>query len=152
VVVTIGDAEVTNAVVGKEAKKWSFKDGDVTFLEASGEKSFAHKAVNEGAKPFVNYTIELKHKATLPFGKSFERLMTCGSLVGCQRIVAAGETLQCGTFLPADPDSRVILEDKPYLVVQLSAKEEYPLSWLKSGKDVKVPGASLTCEFGKTGK
>jgi hypothetical protein len=60
VVVTIGDTEVTNAVVGKEPKKWSFKDGDVTFLEASGEKSFAHKAVNEGDKPFVNYTIEIK--------------------------------------------------------------------------------------------
>src|SRR4051812_8584345 len=46
VVVTIGDAEVTNAVVGKEPKRWEFKDGDVTFLEAAKEKSFAHKAVN----------------------------------------------------------------------------------------------------------
>jgi hypothetical protein len=63
VVVTIGDAEVTNAVVGKEPKKWSFKDGDVTFLEASGEKSFAHKAVNESDKPFRNYTIEVKRSA-----------------------------------------------------------------------------------------
>jgi len=60
VVVTIGDAEVTNAIVGKEPKKWSFKDGDVTFLEAAGEKSFAHKAVNESQTPFRNYTIELK--------------------------------------------------------------------------------------------
>lgn len=60
VVVTIGDAEVTNAVVGKEPKKWSFKDGDVTFLEATGEKSFAHKAVNESDKWFYNYTVELK--------------------------------------------------------------------------------------------
>jgi hypothetical protein len=32
----------------------------VTFLEASGEKSFAHKAVNESARFFENYTIELK--------------------------------------------------------------------------------------------
>lgn len=60
VVVTIGDAEVTNAVVGKEPKKWSFKDGDVTFLEATGDKSFAHKAINEGARNFENFTIELK--------------------------------------------------------------------------------------------
>jgi hypothetical protein len=60
VVVTIGDAEVTNAVVGKEPKKWNFKDGDVTFLEATGEKSFAHKAVNERGQTFLNYTIELK--------------------------------------------------------------------------------------------
>ena len=66
VVVTIGDAEVTNAAVGKEPKKWNFKDGDVTFLEASGEKSFAHKAVNEGGKPFVNYTIELKKNRLMP--------------------------------------------------------------------------------------
>ena len=68
VVVTIGDAEVTNAVVGKEPKRWNFKDGDVTFLEATGEKSFAHKAVNEGGEPFRNYTIELKQ----PLGKTSE--------------------------------------------------------------------------------
>jgi len=66
VVVTIGDAEMTNAVVGKEAKKWNFNDGDVTFLEATGEKSFAHKAVNDGNKPFVNYTIELKKNRLMP--------------------------------------------------------------------------------------
>jgi hypothetical protein len=66
VVVTIGDAEVTNAVIGKEPKKWSFKDGDVTFLEASGEKSFAHKALNEGGGIFLNFTIELKKRMTPP--------------------------------------------------------------------------------------
>jgi quercetin dioxygenase-like cupin family protein len=66
VVVTIGDATVTNAVVGKEPKRWNFKDGDVTFLEASGEKSFAHKAVNEGEGIFLNFTIELKKRMTPP--------------------------------------------------------------------------------------
>jgi quercetin dioxygenase-like cupin family protein len=73
VVVTIGDAEVTNAVVGKEPKKWTFKDGDVTFLEATREKSFAHKAVNESDKAFVNYTIEIKAPGSTEADKSEER-------------------------------------------------------------------------------
>lgn len=72
--VMIGDAEVTNAVVGKEPKKWSFKDGDVTFLEASGEKSFAHRAVNESDKPFVNYTIELKAPGSVEHDSEIEKL------------------------------------------------------------------------------
>jgi hypothetical protein len=74
VVVTIGDAEVTNAVVGREPKKWSFKDGDVTFLEATGEKSFAHKAVNESDKPFVNLTIELKSPGSTEHDSTVEKL------------------------------------------------------------------------------
>jgi quercetin dioxygenase-like cupin family protein len=56
VVVTIGEADVTNEPVGKPAVRWQFKDGDVKFLKGG----FAHRAVNEGDKPFVNYTVELK--------------------------------------------------------------------------------------------
>jgi hypothetical protein len=84
VVVTIGDAEVTNAVVGKEPKKWSFKDGDVTFLEASGEKSFAHQAVNEGDKPFENVTIEIKRSWNT-------EMRNCADPLKCERTIRVGD-------------------------------------------------------------
>lgn len=84
VVVTIGDAEVTNAVVGKEPKQWSFKDGDVTFLEASGAKSFAHKAVNEGDKNFENVTIELKRSWNTG-------MRNCSEPLKCDRTIRVGD-------------------------------------------------------------
>lgn len=84
VVVTIGDAEVTNAVVGKEPKRWSFADGDVRFLEASGEKSYTHKAMNEGEKPFVNLTVEFKKSPGV--NKCKAGTMNCDD-----RMVFAGE-------------------------------------------------------------
>lgn len=68
IVVTIGDADVTNAVVGKEPRRWPSKDGDVTFVEAADEKSFAHKAINNADRPFVNYTIELKKPKAMLVG------------------------------------------------------------------------------------
>lgn len=84
VVVTIGDAEVTNAGVGKEPKKWNFKDADVTFLEANGEKSFAHKAVNEGGKIFENVTIEIK--------RSWNTAMrNCTDPLKCERTIRVGD-------------------------------------------------------------
>jgi hypothetical protein len=117
VVVTIGDAEVTNAVVGKDPKKWSFKDGDVTFLEASGEKSFAHKAVNESGKPFVNYTIEIKNAKSNPT-EQFDR---CMGDVSCDRLIAYGDTFRCATYTNANRAARSILEDgKPRLLVALN--------------------------------
>lgn len=93
VVVTIGDAEVTNAVVGKEPKKWNFKDGDVTFLEASGEKSFAHKAVNEAGTPFVNYTVELKFAG----GKKCDEGGHGIAVTPQFQLVSHADILKCGT-------------------------------------------------------
>jgi uncharacterized cupin superfamily protein len=88
VVVTIGDAEVTNAVVGKEPRRWPSKDGDVTFVEAAGEKSFAHKAVNEGEKAFVNLTIEIKRSWNTAMRK-------CEVPQRCERAIRVGD-LQVG--------------------------------------------------------
>jgi hypothetical protein len=116
VVVTIGDANVTNAVVGKEPKRWNFKDGDVTFLEASGEKSFAHKAVNESEKSFRNYTVEIKNAKSTPT-KQIER---CTGNWSCDRLIAHGSNFHCEMHTNGNKDSSSIREDgKPRLLVAI---------------------------------
>jgi quercetin dioxygenase-like cupin family protein len=114
VVVTIGDATVTNAVVGKEPRKWNFKDGDVTFLEATGEKSFAHKAVNESDRPFRNFTIEMKH-ASKAEKKDGDTTILASDRFAVLR-VTHGEEISC-------------YSDQPCLGVYLSG----PASFWKDG-------------------
>ena len=53
--VSIGNAEVRNEVVGKDAVTIHPKDGEVKFVKGG----FAHKAVNVGKTDFRNVTIEL---------------------------------------------------------------------------------------------
>lgn len=151
VVVTIGDAEVTNAVVGKEPKKWSFKDGDVTFLEASGEKSFAHKAVNERGKPFRNYTIEIKTGRGV--ASNFDR---CEGPV-CHRTVAAGEGFVCETYRSPSYASSMSFPGKLRLVVPLADSmlfnrvppetiKKYDWKWL-NGNERFGSSKALVCFF-----
>lgn len=53
-------------------------------MEASGEKSFAHKAMNDGEKPFVNLTIEIK--------RSWNTAMRrCEEPQRCQRAIRVGD-------------------------------------------------------------
>jgi len=54
--VTLGDASVDSVRVGEKPAHLDLKDGDTKFTKGS----FAHKAVNQGDKPFRNITIEVK--------------------------------------------------------------------------------------------
>jgi hypothetical protein len=157
VVVTIGDAEVTNAVVGKDPKRWNFKDGDVTFLEASGQKSFAHKAVNESETPFVNYTIEVKNAESTPT-KQIER---CTGNWSCERVIAHGNNFHCEMHTNGNKASSSIREaGKPRLLVAtddvlLTSQDLLPIRTIKKGTwewfdDAKERFASsryLLCSF-----
>src|SRR5947209_2317967 len=53
--VSIGAADVTNAVQGKAPVKVQMGDGDARFTPGN----FAHVATNDSAQPFRNYTIAL---------------------------------------------------------------------------------------------
>ena len=52
--VTLGDADLTNAVAGKEPMELKLKDGEVRFSAA-----LVHLVTNNGATPFRNVTVEL---------------------------------------------------------------------------------------------
>ena len=150
VVVMIGDAEVTNAVVGKEPKKWSFKDGDVTFLEANGEKSFAHKAVNEGEKPFVNYTIELKqstHAKRPELGIVGETYICSGI---CFRTIVIGDEYQCTILYSPDSYHRVLVAGNPHLVMMIEepkANAGERLLWIRATEKKEFKTRILDCGF-----
>lgn len=52
--VTLGDADLTNAVAGKEPVELKLKDGEVRF-----SAPLVHRAINNGVTPFRNVTVEL---------------------------------------------------------------------------------------------
>ena len=156
-VVTIGDADVTNAVVGKQPQRWPSKDGAITFIEARGPKSFAHKAVNESGKRFHNYTIELLRSAGPAATKSVER---CAG-GNCERTVAANAQFACtvrstekGWWLSTGP------YDRPRLVVSLADGRwmppgdkwgepfpKYTWKWLRPGEKGEFGSKLLVCAF-----
>jgi hypothetical protein len=150
VVVTIGDAEVTNAVVGKDPKKWNFNDGDVTFLEATGEKSFAHKAVNGASTPFLNYTIEIKTGRGV--AANFDR---CEGTV-CHRSIASGEGFVCETFrnpnnawalsFPGKLTLVVVLADSGWFGRVGAKVKKYDLKWFDQNQRFGFSN-SLACFF-----
>lgn len=151
VVVTIGDAEVTNAVVGKEPKKWSFKDGDVTFLEATAEKSFAHKAVNESKRPFRNYTIEIKTGRG-----AASNIDTCEGRA-CHQTIATGEGFICEKYRNPSYTWVMTFPGKSRLVVPLvdsmlfsesgaQSIKKYEWRWFP-GKERYGSANSLVCLF-----
>jgi hypothetical protein len=53
--VSIGPADITNAVQGKPAVKMHLDDGDARFVPGH----FAHIVTNDANQPFLNYTIAL---------------------------------------------------------------------------------------------
>src|SRR5947209_1252293 len=53
VFVTIGDSDVDSVRVGEKPVRLQLKDGDTRFTKGA----FAHKAVNNSDKPFVNVTV-----------------------------------------------------------------------------------------------
>jgi hypothetical protein len=56
VFVTLGDSDVESVRVGEKPVRLQLKDGETRFTKGG----FAHKAVNNSDKPFVNVTVELK--------------------------------------------------------------------------------------------
>lgn len=56
VFVTLGDSDVDSVRVGEPPVRLQLKDGETRFTKGG----FAHKAVNNSDKPFVNVTVELK--------------------------------------------------------------------------------------------
>lgn len=58
--VSIGAAEISNAVQGQPPLEVSLGDGDTRFVHGA----FAHVVTNRGATPFRNVTIEIKRKST----------------------------------------------------------------------------------------
>ena len=60
VLVSIGAAEITNAVQGQSPLDVSLADGDTRFVPGP----FAHVVINRGATPFRNVTIEIRKKTT----------------------------------------------------------------------------------------
>jgi quercetin dioxygenase-like cupin family protein len=56
VFVTLGDSDVESVRVGEPPVRLQLKDGETRFTKGG----FAHKAVNNSDKPFVNVTVELK--------------------------------------------------------------------------------------------
>ncbi len=60
VFVTLGPAEITNAVQGRSPVELSLADGDTRLNKGP----FAHVAVNRAATPFRNVTVEIKKKTT----------------------------------------------------------------------------------------
>jgi quercetin dioxygenase-like cupin family protein len=59
VFVTLGDSDVESVRVGETPVRLQLKDGETRFTKGG----FAHKAVNNSDKPFVNVTVELKKGA-----------------------------------------------------------------------------------------
>jgi hypothetical protein len=58
VYIVLGDADITNAVVGQQEVKAHLLDSDVNFVEGP----ISHVATDVGDTPFRNITIELKRK------------------------------------------------------------------------------------------
>lgn len=59
--VSIGPADVTNAVQGKAPVKLTLADGDAHFTPGN----FAHVATNDSSQPFRNYTIALQRNGSV---------------------------------------------------------------------------------------
>ncbi|MCU1287435.1 MAG: hypothetical protein JWO13_3785 [Acidobacteriales bacterium] len=79
VFVTLGDSDVDSVRVGEKPVRLLLKDGDTRFTKGG----FAHKAVNNSDKPFVNVTVELK--------KAFDAEMkNCEEPMKCTRDIMLG--------------------------------------------------------------
>lgn len=144
IVVPIGNAEITSAVVGQEPKKMKFKDGEATFFEARGPKSFAHKAVNENGKPFRAYAIELLRERGPVMTKQIKR---CAG-GGCDVTVATNSQFVCNIrstenkwWISTGP------YDRPRLVLTLTLAR-----WLPDGENLAMPIAKGTWMWLKPGE
>jgi hypothetical protein len=157
IAVAIGDHVITNAVVGSSPVQRSFKDGEVTFIEASGKKSFAHKAINDGNRPLRNYMIEILRTHGPVTTKPVER---CAG-GGCERSIATSAQFACnvrstekGWWLNTGP------YDRPRLVLTLALARwlpaglndakpvaKYTWMWLKPGEKGELGPKFLQCTF-----
>jgi hypothetical protein len=157
ITVAIGDHALTNAVVGQAPVQRTFKDGQVTFIEASGKKSFAHRAINEGNRPLRNYMIEFLRERGPVTTKQVER---CAG-GGCDLTVASNSQFACDVrstenkwWISTGP------YDRPRLVMTLTLSrwlpdgenlakpiDKYRWMWLKPGQKSELGPKFLQCTF-----
>jgi quercetin dioxygenase-like cupin family protein len=89
VFVTLGDSDVESVRIGEKPVRLQLKDGDTRFTKGG----FAHKAVNNSDKPFVNVTVELKKSVG---GSSATGLICAG--FACTANVVKLESSECVTL------------------------------------------------------
>jgi hypothetical protein len=155
--IAIGGHAITNAVVGSSPVQRSFKDGEVTFIEASGKKSFAHKAINDGNRPLRNYMIEiLRSRGPV----STQRIERCAG-GGCDLTIAMNSQFVCNVrsterdwWISTGPF------DRPRLVLTLKDGRWMPSGdrtgkpvlkdtwmWLRPGEKGELGPKFLQCTF-----
>jgi hypothetical protein len=144
IAVAIGNHVLTNAVVGSAPVQRAFKDGQVTFIEASGKKSFAHKAINDGNRPLRNYMIEFLRERGPVTTKQVER---CAG-GGCDLTIATNSQFVCSVrstekqwWINTGP------YDRPRLVLTLTLAR-----WLPDGESRAKPVAKDTWMWLKPGE
>ena len=117
--VTLGDADLTNAVADQPPAELKLKDGEVRFSAAP----LVHRAINNGATPFRNVTVELlqpnrSYKPTeedrgleVGHGAMQETLFVQDGVKASDVTINPGQMLHRQTYL------------RPHLVVAVSALE-----------------------------
>jgi quercetin dioxygenase-like cupin family protein len=157
VFVTLGDSDVESVRVGEPPVRLQLKDGETRFTKGG----FAHKAVNNSDKPFVNVTVELK--------KDQGRDATTGTsagmgLVASKELLSTDQTKCFEMSTTGSGNGMGLPRHGERLVIPLSAVREKgsdqllekgSVNWNKGSVDFRGPSLPLrvvVCEFAREGE
>lgn len=153
VFVTLGDSDVESVRVGEPPVRLQLKDGETRFTKGG----FAHKAVNNSDKPFVNVTVELKKDVQ---NSSEQNFLFCSGFA-CQQGIVTSSNVHCFLFSTAGSGTGIGLPTSANrLLIAVTEFREGAEHLMKSGdtewlsgaislKGIQLPLRSVICEFAR---
>ncbi len=138
--VAIGDADISNEVLGKPPVEQKLKDGDVNFAPGG----FAHVARNLASTPFRNVTIEVLRKSNAPYAGPLRGHAVSKEevVVDLDAVTATRDELAPGAVTPPhvhDTDHMIIAISDLHLKNEVTGKGSFDVQQ-KAGDVVWVKG------------